>query len=124
MEMSPDLARKVANGFRQYRAICSERDALLEKNASAEKKNEELTTEVAALRNVLDGIGNGQIDPDDAEEKIAEMMSSDDVTKVASGATSRSGASVGIGRVHSSSSTEGEDGDVDALTSYLLTRAG
>ncbi len=79
--------------------------------------NQHLEKEVSALQAVFEGISSGQIDPDDAEEKLAEMRNSDEPIKVAS--SSRNGASVGIGRVHSS---DGElvAGEVDPLTSYLM----
>lgn len=116
-ELSPELARKLAGCFRQYRAIKDTNEELTTKLASAEKSKEELEKEVSAYQAVFEGISSGQIDPDDAEEKLAELKNSDEPIKIAS--SSRNGASVGIGRVHSS---DGElvAGEVDPLTSYLM----
>lgn len=116
-ELSPELARKLAGCFRQYRAMKDTNEELTTKLASAEKSKEELEKDVSAYQAVFEGISSGQIDPDDAEEKLAELKNSDEPIKIAS--SSRNGASVGIGRVHSS---DGElvAGEVDPLTSYLM----
>lgn len=116
-ELSPELARKLAGCFRQYRGMRNTNEELTTKLASVQQEKEKLEKEVTVYQAVFEGISSGQIDPDDAEEKLAELRNSDEPIKIASG--SRNGASVGIGRVHSSDGVVVE-GEVDALTSYLL----
>ncbi len=116
-ELSPELARKLAGCFRQYRGMKSTNEELTTKLASVEQEKGKLEKEVTVYQAIFEGISSGQIDPDDAEEKLAELRNSDEPIKIASG--SRNGASVGIGRVHSSDGVVVE-GEVDALTSYLL----
>ena len=120
-ELSPELARKLAGCFRQYRAMKDTNEELTTKLASAENGKEELEKEITAYQAVFEGISSGQIDPDDAEEKLAELRNSDEPIKIAS--SSRNGASVGIGRVHSSDDLVAVEGEVDALTSYLMGKA-
>ncbi len=116
-QLSPDLARKLAQGLRQYKDVSGdgENEDLQTKLASQKEKYEELEKEASALRSVLDGVKSGQIDPDDIDEKVSEFIETGDTEKVASRTSPTQGA-VGIGRLDSAAVV---DPDADPLTSYL-----
>ena len=113
-DMSPELARKLATCFRQYKGMKGETEELTTKLASAEKEKNELQHENNALRAVLNGVKSGDIDPDDADDKFTEYQESGEV-KVAS-LNINTGA-VGIGKVGSADPAI-ESGD--PLTAFLL----
>lgn len=114
-DMSPELARKLAVCFRQYKGNKGETEELTTKLASAEKEKTDLQHENNALKAVLNGVKSGDIDPDDTDDKLAEYQESGEV-KVAS--LMNTGA-VGIGKVGSVNADTAIEGG-DPLTAYLL----
>lgn len=115
-EMSPELAQKVATCMKSFREIRDSSKQVMEKNASLEDKNKTLANELAAYKAVLEEVSLGHIDPDDAQEKVAERIEGGGV-KIAS--TNRvSDTAVSIGRVRSTAT--GESSDMDPLSSYLV----
>ncbi len=115
-EMSPELAQKVATCMKSFREIRDSKNQVMEKNASLEDDKKSLTNELTAYKAVLEGVSQGHIDPDDAQEKVAEYIEHGGI-KIAS-ATRVSDTAVSIGRVRSTAT--GESGEMDPLSSYLV----
>jgi hypothetical protein len=112
--MTPELGIKVAACFRHFRSMKSELTTAQEKVAAADKENAELKGELEAYQALVDGILDGTIDPDDCEEKLAELREGQ-ATKVAAAV---SDSSVRLGQVDDESVAD--TSDLDPLTKYLL----
>lgn len=115
-QMSPELGVKVAACFRHFRSMKSELVKAQEKVAAADKKTAELESGLEAYRALFDGILDGTIDPDDCEEKLAELREG----QVVKTAAATNDSSVRLGQVDDESVSD--DGDTDPLTRYLLQR--
>ncbi len=107
-EMSPEQAEKLAKAFRSFRKMREDRNDLQVKVASLEK-------EVDAYRVIMKGVQDGQIDPSDSEEKLAEYIE-DGVAPVKIASVSASG--IDIGRV--SGVTNIAESELDPLTAAIL----
>ena len=114
--MSPDLAQKVASCMKSFREIRDAKKEIMEKNASLESENQILKNELVAYKAIMEGVSLGHIDPDDAQEKVAEHIENGGI-KTAS-VSSVSDTAVSIGRVRSTAT--GESGEMDPLSSYLV----
>ena len=113
-QMPPELAEKVASCFRTYRVMEGELAEAKTKLASATKERDETSQALEAHRAVIEGIGDGSIDPDDCEEKLAEFLEGP-VKEASEKAVSFSAVSLGeLGE----ETTGSESGN--PLTEYLL----
>ena len=68
-QMPPELAEKVASCFRTYRVIQGQLAQVQTKLASVAQDRDEKGQTLEAYKAVIEGIGDGSIDPDDCEEK-------------------------------------------------------
>lgn len=123
-QMTPDLARKVAECLRKYASLQQENQKLTSDRDDALNNLGEMKKEAESCRAVLDGIREGVIDPDDYEEKIAEMKEvSQASVKTASPIGKAPEQASGIGRVHTKTAAA-VGGESDPLTDYLFGLAG
>ncbi len=113
-KISPELGVKVAACFRHFRSMKSQLETAEEKVAAADKKTAELESDLESYRALFDGVLDGTIDPDDCEEKLAELREG----QVVKTAAATNDSSVRLGQVDDESVAD--DGDQDPLTRYLL----
>lgn len=93
--MPPELAEKVASCFRSYRVIKGELVEARTKLASATKERDGVKQALDAYKAVIEGIGDGSIDPDDCEEKLAELLEGPVVKEASERPVSSSAISMG-----------------------------
>lgn len=118
-KMTPELGVKVAACFRHFRSMKSELATAQDKLASADKEKANLQQDLEAYRALFDGVMDGTIDPDDCEEKLAEMKDHQAVKTAAEKAASvTNDSSVSLGQVDDD--TIAGAGDMDPLTAHLL----
>jgi hypothetical protein len=121
-KMTPELARKVTDCLRKYASLQADNERLKEENEAIVKDQEDLKKEAEACRAVLDGIRDGVYDPEDYEEKVAELKGMDLSSIKTASPTGAVSQSVGIGTVHNK--TASVDGELDPMTEYLLNMNG
>lgn len=118
-QMTPELARKVAVCLRKYASLESENKKLTSDRDNQKTQSDTFRKEAEACRAVLDGIREGVIDPDDYEEKIAELKEvSQTSVKTASPTGQAPAQNVGIGRVFEKVASA--EGEMDPLTEFLF----
>ena len=93
-QMPPELAEKVASCFRTYRVIKAQLAQAQTKLASVSEERDEKGQTLEAYKAVIEGIGDGSIDPDDCEEKLAELLEGS-VKEASAKAVSSSAVSLG-----------------------------
>ena len=113
-QMPPELAEKVAKCFRTYRVMEGELTEARTKLASATKDRDETSQALEAYKAVIEGVGDGSIDPDDCEEKLAEFLEGP-VKEASEKAVSFSAVSLGELGEEALASESG-----DPITEYLL----
>jgi hypothetical protein len=116
-QLTPEMGVKVAACLRQYRSMKAELETAQVKLASADKERAEIAHELEAHKALVDGIQDGTIDPDDCEEKLAELKE-DPVVKTAAQQPVVSEAVTSLGHVEQEGVTV--EGEGDPLTNFLL----
>ena len=118
--MTPELARKVATCLRKHAELQSENKRLTDGQEKLANERDNARKEAEACRAVLDGIRDGVIDPEDYEEKVAELKDlPGSSVKTASPTGQAPVAHAGIGKVHTKLASS-DAGMMDPLTAYLL----
>lgn len=118
--MSPELAKKVSICLRKYADLQSENKRLTDNQEKLASERDNARKEVEACIAVLDGIRDGVIDPEDYEEKVAELKDlPGSSVKTASPTGQTPVARAGIGKVHTKLASS-EVGELDPLTAFLL----
>jgi len=112
--MPPELAEKVASCFRDYRVMKGQLVEARTKLAGAVQEREETKHALGAYVAVIEGIGDGSIDPDDCEEKLAELLEGP-VKEASEKAVSSSAVSMGRLGDEAQASESG-----DPLSEFLL----